>query len=137
MMSKLENPPLLVVAGMRFHHPFGLFFFIGPRWRRFRWALRRSPGLLLYQEVAQHPGWSLLPRTFLALSWWETRQALKDWYNHPEHQGMIQWTEEGRSGFDLWIEEYILREPGQYRGIDGGLKEALEAKGLELRKAAS
>ena len=83
------------------------------------------------------PGMSLLPRTFLALSWWESRQTLKDWYNHPEHQLMIKWSEEGQTGFDLWIEEYILREPGQYRGASGGLKVAIEEKGIELRKATS
>lgn len=133
MMSKLENPPLLVVAGMRFHHPFGLFFFFGPRWRRFSRALKGAPGLLLYQQLVARPQRFPWPDTFLALTWWESRQALKDWYNHPEHQRMIRWVEEERTGFDLWIEEYILREPGQYRGLAGGLKEVLERKGLALR----
>ncbi len=136
--SKLENPPLMVIAGMRWRHPFGLFFYRGRRWSRFRKALLASPGLLLYQESSLHPqGFPPLPRTFLALSWWRDRKSLKAWYNHPEHQEIVQWAEAGRTGFDLWIEEYILREPGQYRGVAGGLKAALEEKGVELIKVSS
>ena len=36
MMSKLNNPPIMVIAAMHFHRPFGfLFFYFSRRWRRF------------------------------------------------------------------------------------------------------
>lgn len=136
MMSKLENPPLMVVAGLRFHHPFGILFFFGGRWRRFVRALKQAPGLLLFQQLAQRPGRSLLPTTFLALTWWDSRESLKAWYNHAEHQRILEWSKGPQRRFDLWIEEYILREPGQYLGVAGGLEAAIGEKGIELRKAS-
>ncbi len=132
-MLKLENPPILVVAGMRWRHPFGIFFYFGRRWRRFRRALLAAEGLLLYQELVERPR-GLLPQTFLALSWWRDRESLKAFYNHPLHQEMIRWADSGDRPFDLWIEEYVMREPGSYRGARAPLPAALEASRITLRK---
>lgn len=122
MVSKLENPPLLVLVALRFHGPFGLLFFLGGRWRRFLRAVRQAPGLMLYQRLWEPPGRWLLPTTFLILTWWESRETLKAWNNHPEHQRMIGWAKGQTDRFDFWLEEYFLKEPGQYLGGAGGLK---------------
>lgn len=136
-MLKLANPPILVVAGMRWHHSRGALFYMGQRWRRFRQELLRAEGLLLYQEVVQRPEGLSPPRTFLALSWWRDREALRAWYRNPVHQEMVHWAEEGRHPFDLWIEEYVMREPGSYRGRPAPLPEALVRHGIDLRGVES
>lgn len=132
-MLKLENPPILVVAGMRWQHPFGIFFYFGRRWRRFRKAILSADGLLLYQELVERTR-GLLPRTFLALSWWRDRDSLKAFYRHPEHQAMVRWADGGERPFDLWIEEYVMREPGSYRGGEAPLPAALLTYRITLRE---
>jgi hypothetical protein len=47
---------------------------------------------------------------------------------------MIRWADSGDRPFDLWIEEYVMREPGSYRGAQAPLPAALEASQITLRK---
>lgn len=137
MISKLENPPLMVIAALRFRSPFGLLFLFSKRWRRFRRFVKRSPGVLLYQETVLKPDGGIWPRTFMTQTWFRDVESLRAFNRHAEHQRMIAWSKTQQYSFDVWIEEYILRAPGVYQGQPGPLWEALQAGGIALQKASA
>jgi len=134
MMSKLNNPPIMVIAALHFHRPFGfLFFYFSRRWRRFRrWAMSQ-PGVILYQESHSRAD-GLLPRTWVSMTWFRDVETLRAFNHHPEHQSIIEWSKTQTKSFDVWIEEYILREPGKYQGLPGPLQEALQRAAIELER---